>query len=62
MGMRDRAILATIAYSGSRIGAVARITLKDYYQDGDEWVLKLHTKGGKNPIIPVSARSAHRAP
>lgn len=53
VGLRDRAILATIAYSGSRIGALARITLGDFYQESEQWVLKLHTKGGKNPILPV---------
>ncbi len=53
VGLRDRAILATIAYSGSRIGALARITLGDFYQESEQWMLKLHTKGGKNPILPV---------
>ncbi len=53
MGIRDRAILAVLAYSGSRIGAVARLRLKDFTHEGDQWVLAFNDKGGKHRKVPV---------
>ena len=53
MGIRDRAILAVLAYSGSRIGAVARLRLKDFTREGDQWVLAFNDKGGKHRKVPV---------
>ena len=53
MGIRDRAILAVLAYSGSRIGAVSRLRLKDFTREGDQWVLAFNDKGGKHRKVPV---------
>lgn len=53
MGLRDRAVLAVLAYSGSRIGAVARLRLKDFTSEGDQWVLAFNDKGGKHRKVPV---------
>lgn len=53
VGIRDRAILATLAYSGSRIGAVAQLRVKDFVQDGENWFLAFNEKGGKHPKVPV---------
>lgn len=53
IGLRDRAILAVLAYSGSRIGAVARLRLKDFLHEGDQWVLSFNDKGGKHRKVPV---------
>ena len=47
IGLRDRAILAVLAYSGSRIGPVARLTLKDLLVEGEQWVISFNDKGGK---------------
>lgn len=53
IGLRDRAIISVLAYSGSRIGAVARLTLKDFARDGDQWTLSFSEKGGKQRKVPV---------
>lgn len=53
LGLRDRAILAVLAYSGSRIGAVARLRLKHFTRESDQWVLAFHDKGGKHRKVPV---------
>ena len=34
VGLRDRAILATLAYTACRAGAVAKLRLQDFQQDG----------------------------
>jgi integrase/recombinase XerD len=53
INLRDRAILAVLAYSGSRIGAVARLRAKDLTNEGDQWVLAFNDKGGKHRKVPV---------
>jgi integrase/recombinase XerD len=53
MGLRDRAILATLAYTVCRAGAVAKLRLGDLQQDGTQYVLRFQEKGGKSPDIPV---------
>jgi hypothetical protein len=42
-----------LAYSGSRIGAVARLKLKDLLFEGGQWVLSFNDKGGKECKVPV---------
>lgn len=53
VGLRDRAILATLAYTGCRAGAVARLRLQDFQSDGTQFVLRFQEKGGKSREIPV---------
>lgn len=53
VGLRDRAVLATLVYTGARVGAVAKLRLQDFYQDGNQWWLHLDEKGGKARQIPV---------
>ena len=53
VGLRDRAILATLAYTACRAGAVARLRLQDFQHDGEQYVLRFHEKGGKSREIPV---------
>ena len=53
VGLRDRAILATLAYTACRAGAVARLRLQDLQHDGEQYVLRFHEKGGKSREIPV---------
>lgn len=53
VGLRDRAILAVLAYSGSRVGAVAKLRRKDLQQEADQWVLSFREKGGKVRKVPV---------
>jgi len=53
VGLRDRAILATLAYTICRAGAVAKLRLGDFQHDGTQYVLRFREKGGKSREIPV---------
>ncbi len=53
VGLRDRAILATLAYTACRAGAVAKLRLGDFRSDGTQYVLRFQEKGGKSREIPV---------
>src|SRR5436190_1146808 len=53
VGLRDRAILATLAYTACRAGAVAKLRLQDFQGDGTQAVLRFQEKGGKSREIPV---------
>ena len=53
VGLRDRAILATLVYTACRAGAVARLRIQDFQHDGTQHVLRLLEKGGKSREIPV---------
>src|SRR5262245_45839410 len=53
VGLRDRAILATLAYTICRAEAVAKLRLHDFQEDGTQYVLRFQEKGGKSREIPV---------
>ncbi len=53
VGLRDRAILATLAYTACRAGAIAKLRLQDLQHDGEQHVLRFQEKGGKSREIPV---------
>jgi site-specific recombinase XerD len=53
VGLRDRAIIATLIYTAARAGAVARLRIKDFRYDGSQWTLRFAEKGGKSREIPV---------
>jgi integrase/recombinase XerD len=53
IGLRDRAILATLAYTACRAGAVAKLRLGDFQNEGTQYVLRFQEKGGKSREIPV---------
>lgn len=54
VGLRDRAILAILAYTSSRAGATARLRRGDFYEaDAHQWMLRFFEKGGKSREIPV---------
>lgn len=53
VGLRDRAILATLAYTACRAGAVAKLRVGDFQHDGTQYVLRFQEKGGKSREIPV---------
>lgn len=52
IGLRDRAIIATLIYTAGRVGAVAGLRVKDFAQDGTQWCLRFGEKGGKRRKIP----------
>jgi integrase len=51
-GLRDRALLGVMVYSFARVGAVLRMRVEDYYQQGKRCRLRLHEKGGKYHEVP----------
>jgi integrase/recombinase XerD len=53
VGLRDRAIIATLIYTAARAGAVAKLRLRDLTHDGTQYLLRFQEKGGKSREIPV---------
>ena len=53
VGLRDKAILATLAYTACRAGAIAKLRLGDFQHDGGQYVLRFTEKGGKSREISV---------
>lgn len=53
LGLRDRAVIATFIFTAVRAGAVAKLRLKDFTFNGDQWTLRFEEKGGKSREIPV---------
>jgi integrase/recombinase XerD len=53
VGLRDRAILATLTYTACRRGAVAKLRLGDFQHDGQQYALRFQEKGDKSREIPV---------
>jgi len=53
VGLRDRALLGTLAYTFARIGAVVNLKVEDYFQTGKRSRIRFREKGGKETEIPV---------
>jgi site-specific recombinase XerD len=47
VGHRDKALLATLAYTFARIGAVVNLKVEDYFQAGKRSLIRFKEKGGK---------------
>jgi integrase/recombinase XerD len=52
-GFRDRALIAVMVFSFARIGAVLKMDVEDYHQQGKRWFFALREKGGKAHSLPV---------
>jgi site-specific recombinase XerD len=53
VGLRDRALIGLMVYSFARVGAVTKLKVGDYYQNGKRYFVGLHEKGGKYHELPV---------
>ncbi len=53
VGLRDRVAIAIMIYTAARAGAVAKLRIKDFAHDGNQWTLQFDEKGGKSREIPV---------
>lgn len=53
IGLRDRAVIATMIYTFARVGAAVAMDVADYYQQGKRWWMRLHDKGGKRHDVPA---------
>ena len=52
-GLRDRAVLGTLIYTGARVGALCRLRIQDLRDHGNHRALQFAEKGGKVREIPV---------
>lgn len=53
IGIRDRAMLAVLAYTGCRVGELCRLRAMDYKTNGGHKILEIRGKGGKERRIPL---------
>lgn len=53
IGLRDRALVATMIYTFGRVGAVTAMRVKDYFPSGKRWKFRLHEKNGKDIEMPA---------
>jgi integrase/recombinase XerD len=59
-GIRDRAILAVLAYTGCRVGELVRLKVGSCKQSGVHRVLEVFGKGGKERCVPLHLEAAER--
>ena len=52
-GLRDRAVIGMLTYTGARVGAIARLQLQDRQRTEAGAVMRFHEKGGKDRVIPI---------
>ena len=54
IGLRDRALIGFMIYTVARIGAAARMRVRDYYEEDETWICRLHEKAGKLHLVPAN--------
>jgi integrase/recombinase XerD len=59
-GVRDRALLAVLAYTGCRVGELCRLRVRDYRASGGHKILAIFGKGNKERIVPLHAEAFER--
>ena len=52
VGLRDRAIIALLTYTFSRVGAAVKMRVEDVYAQSRRTWVRLHEKGGKRHEMP----------
>jgi integrase/recombinase XerD len=60
VGLRDRALLAVLAYSGCRVGELVRLRVRDYKTSGEHRILNITGKGGKERTTPLHLEAVER--
>ncbi len=53
-GIRDKAILSVLFYTGCRVAEVSSLKVKDFYEDAGYQVLDFTVKGGKRNMLAVN--------
>ena len=53
IGMRDLAVVGILMWTGVRAGSIASLTRSDFYQVGEQWMLRFDEKRRRNREIPV---------
>ncbi len=59
-GVRDRALLAVLAYSACRVGEVAKLKVGDYKLNAGHKILEVYGKGGKERRVPLHPEAFER--
>jgi len=59
-GLRDRALFAVLAYSGCRVGEIARLRVEDLKTHSGHRILEVRGKGGKERRVPLHAEAVER--
>jgi len=60
MGVRDRAMLAVLAYSACRVGELVTLRIGDSRMSGEHRVLAIYGKGGKERTVPLHLEAVER--
>ena len=60
IGVRDRALLAVLAFTGCRVGEITRLKIGHYQQASGHKVLHVHGKGGKERRVPLHPEAFER--
>ena len=53
-GLRDLALLKVLTFTVERITAVLKANVKDVRQQGTQWSVRLHEKGGRVHDMPLN--------
>ena len=53
-GLRDKAILSTLFFTGCRVSEVCKLKVKDFYQEQGFYVLDFWVKGGKRNRLAIN--------
>jgi integrase/recombinase XerD len=59
-GIRDRALLAILAYTGIRVGELCRLRVNDYKNSSGHRLLEVRGKGGKERRVPLHPEAVER--
>jgi integrase/recombinase XerD len=59
-GVRDRALLSVLAYTGCRVGELTRLKVRSYRMSGGHRVLAILGKGGKERQVPLHPEAFER--
>ena len=60
VGVRDRAMIAVLAYTGCRVGELTRLKVGSSKTTGGHRVLEIYGKGGKERRVPLHPEAAER--
>jgi integrase/recombinase XerD len=60
MGIRDRAMLAVLAYSACRVGELVVLSVGDFKTSGQHRILSIYGKGGKERLVPLHVEAIER--
>lgn len=58
MGLRDRTIMILLYDSGVRLAELLGLTVSDVVTEGDNPYIRIHGKGGKQRVVPISLKTA----